>query len=503
MKKIIIKTFIGLGLTLLFTACKKQLELFPYGSIELSQSFKTMNDAKAWDNNLYSQLRGRINGVFLAPQEVQGDQLNASLSYGNRNGNPHRWGTSFLADDYAIRDTWSGYYFMMKNVNAAIAGYPLITPATPAEQKLMDTYKADAHLMRAYLYSELIIRFAKPYEPATAATDPGVPLVLTYDLTAKPARATVQAVYDQIIADINTAKPLLATATGSQGAKRFTIHSLKALEARVKLNMQDWAGAKLVADEVIATGTYPLHNTQAGINAMWATDDMQEVIQQVVVTKPNELAANVNDFFLGYRAGDNRFVPDFIPSQWVIDKFAANDIRKGAYFAQKTCRFLDNTDYSLWLVNKYPGNPGLFTGATTNYQHALKLFRVGELYLISAEAGARAGGALEADALIKLNALRTARGLTALVGVTGPALFNEVKEERFRELAFEGFRLWDLKRWHEGFTRSAPQNMGVIQVGPNFNTLTIEADNPKFVWAIPANDMTTNPNLAGAQNPGW
>ncbi|RZL17779.1 MAG: RagB/SusD family nutrient uptake outer membrane protein, partial [Pedobacter sp.] len=470
MKKIINTVFIAASMSVLFTACKKELELFPPGSIELSQSFKTMNDAKAWDNNLYSQLRGRINGVFLAPQEVQADQLNASLSYGNRNGNPHRWGSSFLADDYALRDTWSGYYFMMKNVNAAIAGYPLITPATPAEQKLMDMYKADAHLMRAWLYSELIIRFAKPYEPATAATDPGVPLVLTYNPTDKPARSTVQATYDQILADINIAKPLLATAVGSQGAKRFTIHSVKALEARVKLYMKDWVAAKTLADEVISSGTYPLHNTQAGINSMWATDNMQEVIQQVFVAKPNELAPNVNDFFLGYRAGDNRFVPDFIPSQWVIDKFGATDIRKGAYFAQKTCRFLDNTDYTLWLVNKYPGNPALFTAATTNYQHALKLFRVGELYMISAEAGARAGGASEADALVKLNALRAARGLTPLVGISGATLLNEVKEERFRELAFEGFRLWDLKRWHEGFTRTAPQNISVIQVGPNFNT---------------------------------
>ena len=503
MKKAINKIFIAAGISLVFSACKKELELYPPGSIELSQSFKTMNDAKAWDNNLYSQLRGRINGVYLAPQEVQADQLNASSTYGNRNGNPHRWGSSFLADDYAIRDTWSGYYFMMKNVNAAIAGYPLITPATPAEQKLMDTYKADAHLMRAYLYSELIIRFAKPYEPATAATDPGVPLVLTYNPTDKPGRATVKEVYDQILSDIDIAKPLLATATGSQGAKRFTIHSVKALEARVKLHMKDWPGAKAAADEVIASGTYPLHNTQAGLNGMWATDNMQEVIQQVFVSKPNELAANINDLFLGYRAADNRFVPDFIPSQWVIDKYAANDLRKGAYFAQKLCRFLDNTDHTLWLVNKYPGNPALFTAANTNYQHALKLFRVAELYLISAEAGARAGGALEADALVKLNALRVARGLTALVGVTGTALFDEVKEERFRELAFDGTRLWDLKRWHEGFTRRDPQSINVIQVGPNFNTLSIQPDNPKFVWAIPANDMTTNPQLAGNQNPGW
>ena len=43
----------------------------------------------------------------------------------------------------------------------------------------------------------------------------------------------------------------------------------------------------------------------------------------------------------------------------------------------------------------------------------------------------------------------------------------------------------------------------MINVGANYNTLSIAADDNKFTWAIPTNDMTTNPNLAGAQNPGW
>jgi len=40
-------------------------------------------------------------------------------------------------------------------------------------------------------------------------------------------------------------------------------------------------------------------------------------------------------------------------------------------------------------------------------------------------------------------------------------------------------------------------------VGANYQTLTIAPNDPKFVWAIPTNDMTTNPGLAGQQNTGW
>jgi hypothetical protein len=182
----------------------------------------------------------------------------------------------------------------------------------------------------------------------------------------------------------------------------------------------------------------------------------------------------------------------------VIDKYAATDIRKATYFASKPVDFTTGSG-TMTLVNKYPGNPALFTTQNTNYEHAPKFLRIAEMYLISAEAGAR--GTADADALVKLNALRTARGLTPLVGLADNALFAEVKEERFRELAFEGFRLLDLKRWHEGFTRMAPQNTNFLSTGAGYTTLSVAADHPKYVWGLPSNDVTINPNLQ--QNPGW
>jgi hypothetical protein len=109
-RRIYYNLIVSTGLALSLVGCSKKLDLFPYDRIELSQSFKNMNDAKAYDNNLYGGLRGLQYGLYTISQDVQADQLNASLDYGNRNGNLHRWGSSFLADDYTIRDTWRGYY---------------------------------------------------------------------------------------------------------------------------------------------------------------------------------------------------------------------------------------------------------------------------------------------------------------------------------------------------------------------------------------------------------
>lgn len=489
----------GLGLLVSLGACKKELDQFPADAIETGQSFVAVKDAKAWDNGLYASLRSNLYGTYMYSQDVQADQLNATADYGNRNGNPHRWGQSFLADDGAITTAWSSYYSAINNANIAIKGYDNIVTTTTAEKAELDRYRGDAYLMRAYYYHELMKRFAKPYSPATAATDLGVPLVLVYDLNAKPARATVKAVYDQIILDLVQAKTLLAAVPGAQGSTRFTVHAVSALEARVKLHMQDFIGAITAAESVITPNVYPLITTAVELNSMWKNDFGKEVIFQSAVSAPNELP-NTNNIYLGLVAATGKFTPDFVPSQWVIDAYDATDLRKNVYFEQKTLTIQGATYNNIWLVNKYPGNPALFTGATTNYAHAPRLFRVAEMYLISAEAGARAGAATEPAALGRLNNLRTARGLLPIVAA-GPALFQAVKDERFRELAFEGFRLWDLKRWNEGFMRRLPQNSSLIITGANFDQLNIAASDPKFVWGLPTRDLTTNPSLV--QNTGW
>ncbi len=487
----------------LFSSCKKNLDQFPQDNIELSQSFKTMADAKAWDVGLYNRLRSVQYGTYMISQDVQADQLNASLDYGNRNGNPHRWGSSFNSDDGLLSGVWASYYTILANINLAIEKLAAIPTPTATDVSEMNKYKGDALLARAYLYFELAQRFAKPYEPATAASTAGVPLMLTYNVNATPSRATLKAVYDQIIADINAARTLIVNA-GLLGATKFNVHSVLALEARVKLNMQDWTGAFAAADAVINSGLYPLANTAATIGAMWKTDANTESVLNAFVSKPNELPS-VNSIYLGLVAATGKFTPDFIPSQWVVDSFSATDLRKSVYFEQKLIT-IQGVDYpNVWLVNKYPGNPALFTGATTNYAHAPKIFRIAEMYLIAAEAGARGAGAIEAPGLNRLNQLKTARGIPTVGPITGAPFFKAVRDERFRELAFEGSRLWDLKRWHLGFTRTAPQSTTYIQVNPaaSFYQLSIPVDDNKFTWGIPSRDLTTNPSLANAQNPGW
>lgn len=486
---------LGFIATSLFSSC--DLDLYPSNVIETSQSFLSVSDAKNWTSRIHADLRSRSYGHYIMSTDVQADQLNATADYGNNYGDVHRW-TNLISSNYQVIDQWSGYYSALNNVNLAIEGFQGITPKNDAETKSLKEYTGAAHLARAYYYYQLNVRFGKAYNPTTAATDLSVPLVLKPDLNGLPARNTIKQVYDQILADLAIAKTNLAEKVGVANSSELNLDVALALEARTKLAMQDWAGAKAAAETLINGGKYKLYTTAEGVKSMWHDDKGNEVIFAPFVSL-SELP-NTNTIYIGLNAGTKKYVPFFLPSQWVVDAYSTSDFRKAAYFLETDKIFQGGKDYVGTIVNKYPGNPALRNaGAATNYAHSPKIFRIAEMYLIASEASYRANNA--PAALTHLNTLRTSRGLTSLSGLTGEPLFTEIKAERFRELAFEGFRLDDLKRWNEPVIRKSPQNVLMLQVGPEFTTLNIPANNDKITWGIPERDVIANPNIV--QNPGW
>ncbi len=497
MKKFNIYITLCLSVLLGITSCKKIDTVRPYDAIQVKDAFKTVSDAAQWDIGVYSTFRNNY-GEEQNGTDIQSDQLNATLDFGNRNGSEHRWGTFFLSDDYLIRDVWSGYYAAIANINVAIDGFKTIKPANANETAELNQYTGDLYLARAYYYHRLILRWAKPYEPASAANDPGVPLIITYNLFQNPPRATVKQVYDQILSDITTAEGLLANVEGSQGAQTFTIDAATALEARVKLHTQDWAGAYNAANKLITSGTYPLIKDLAAFQDYWANDGTVESIFQIYYS-PSQLPTNYYDNYLSFNTSTGNYDPDFVPLKSVLDLYVNSDIRKATYFTTQTAT-IQGVDYTLDLVNKYPGNPAFFSGTISNYYNEPKVFRIAEFYLIAAEAAANNSD--PEHALLALNTLRKNRGISD-VNASGTSLRDSIRTERFRELSFEGFRLDDLKRWHLGFNRTGKaQNVDALQGGIGFYTLNISPDDNKFVWGLPSNDITVNPNLK-PQNPGW
>ena len=485
MKKILIGTFCSA--LVLLSSC--DLDKFPSANISQETAWQTIADARNFRYGIYSYSQVVSGGLYTYAADYQSDLFNMTVSSGNRGGDLHRW--DFSNSQYDIEDIYQYNYTLINNCNNVINNIDNITVADEEELAEANTIKGEAYLMRSMAYHTLAVRFAKDYEPESAATDLGLPLVEVSDPNGKPSRSTLEATYQLIKNDIAQARQYLTT-PGEANSEFLTVDVIDAFESRVDLYMHNYTEAESLAQSLISK--YPLVNTAEGLESMWLNDEASEVLFRVRMTVDDR----TNDFlyYLNWSTANGHWAPDFIPSQWVVDLYEDGDIRKHTSFLQDDVQCNDIQAADIYLLNKYPGNPALDLSTEFEYYNMWKPFRVAESYLIVAEAAYR--GNDEATALDALNQLRDSRNASAL-NVSGDALFQAIKEEWIREFVGEGQRLNDLKRWHDGFTRHDPQNMDILAVGMGMETLSVDANNMRFVWEIPANDLNANSNLV----PNW
>lgn len=115
------------------------------------------------------------------------------------------------------------------------------------------------------------------------------------------------------------------------------------------------------------------------------------------------------------------------------------------------------------------------------------------MYLIRAECDIRAGNSGLAD----INTVRQRSGATPLTS----AGLSDVLLERQLELAFEGFRLYDLKRNNLNVREFQPAVPPTSGSAGSPAVPAINANDPIEVLPIPYQEINNNANLT--QNPGY
>lgn len=147
------------------------------------------------------------------------------------------------------------------------------------------------------------------------------------------------------------------------------------------------------------------------------------------------------------------------------------------------------------------GNLDGYWGEYTRTPYEFPLIRLGDVLLMLAEAY-NESGAID-KAVIELNKVRERVGMPGLD--SGPAwlavngkedMAERIRRERAFELAGEGQRYWDLKRW--GLLEQSVKNATDI-FGDLMYTRTYQERHQ--LWPIPLVEMERNLNLT--QNPGW
>lgn len=282
-----------------------------------------------------------------------------------------------------------------------------------------------------------------------------------------------------------------------------------ALLSRLYLNAEVYTGTKRYADvitytqKVINSG-YSLKSDYAGL---FLADNHVNNPENIfsIVYDGQRTQTNGGTTFLVHAAvgGTMKPMEDFgINTGWggirttkaFVQKFEAAD-KRGRFFTDgQTLEINDlgnwNDGYAFIKYKnlKSDGTPG----SHDNWVETdLPVYRLGDIYLMYAEAVVRGGGGSMATAVGYVNALRKRAGASEI------SVLNEnfILDERSRELSWELTRRTDLIRFGK-FTTSAylwPWK-GNVKEG-------VAVGEYRNLFPIPNNDMVVNPNLK--QNPGY
>ena len=348
----------------------------------------------------------------------------------------------------------------------------------------LDNIMAECLFVRAYCYFDLVRWYSVDYDPATASTALGVPIVSedpSVSVVEKPKRKTLAEVYAAIVQDLNDALGLMSETYIHAGVTdtkaTCTYHVIEALLARVYLYMHDYENAELMATNVITSGDYTLA-TQSNYASIWSEavwSNNGEIIFGVYSSLSEGSVSNSNGMVTSPdEYGDVRVSND------LLDILSQNDVRR--------TMLQTSSSYSgYYWPAKYMGKGD---GTSVAYSN-IPLIRTSEMYLIRAEARYR----LNKDgALSDLNAVATNRGATAYDAVTEDAIFNENR----KEFAFEGHIYHDYKRFDRRLVRtdviSGTSNQNVERNGDGGNG---------YLWLMPiaTSELEVNENLE--QNPGY
>jgi hypothetical protein len=374
-------------------------------------------------------------------------------------------------------DYWSQAYTNagIYTCNASIEGLTSSGSLTPSvKQQLL----GESYFMRAFFYFYLVNLYGE------------VPLVTStnYKTNELLPRATTDQVYAQIISDLKAAQGLLSpnyingTLTPYESNPqrvRPTKWAADALLARTYLYTKDYPDAVLQTDSVINNTLLYSLDTLNGVFLMNST----EAIWQL---QPTNLQHNTEDgwLFILTATGPNAASWPVYLSSDLLNTFEPGDGRRANWVNS----VIVNAD-TFYFPYKYKS--ATEGAALTEYQ---MVFRLGEQYLIRAEAEANGASGGTTAAIVDLNIIRSRAGLPNYSGATdAPSVSNAILHERQVELFTElGQRWMDLKR-----TGSVDAVMTLAC--PRKNNATWNSY--QQLYPVLPSDILADPNLT--QNPGY
>ncbi|RYF91935.1 MAG: RagB/SusD family nutrient uptake outer membrane protein [Chitinophagaceae bacterium] len=447
MKKLII---FFMALAFLGAGCSEKLDINPTQSVDEDLVFTTDANIKAALNGAYDVASGSslLGGDLQMYSELlgAGDEI---TWVGTFNQPDEIFSKSILVNNSYVTSTWSQGYRVINICNNILANLATVNAAD------RDRVKGEALFLRGTMYFELVKLFAKPYSAGNATSNPGMQLITTPTLngavtsTNLVARSSVKATYDQILADLTTAKPLMRDDYGVYAGR----YAAAAVLSRVYLQMEDFPNARDEANFVIENSGANLEGSysEAFNNTAPSSEDIW-VLPVTAQDGDNDMHLFWSTADYGARDGDIEINQDH------LDLYSPADDRLALFF--------DDGGY-------------IYSGKWLLQYKYIPLVRLAEMYLTRAETNFRLGTAIGDTPANDMLAIRNRAGL----GATPVTLANILLERRL-ELAHEGQRIHDIKRLRQSVDGFA-------------------YDANKLVFPIPIREINAVGPSILIQNPGY
>ena len=233
-------------LLLSLVSCKDFLDIKPKGKTipKTAQEFSELLQTTLYDiDEGEAYVVGSIGSVF--NYELYAENLEASLTTFSQTGTlPY-----YVGDDIngSIDDIYRNTYETIRDCNIVL-GY-----MEDRSSRLALDVLATAHLLRGICYYNLLRTHCEAPDPAQLTTQLGLPLVLEFDMEARPTRSsmalTIRAIEDDF-------KKAMQYGISDQEVFLFSVDIAKAYLARLYYWVGDYEAAIPLAEEILQK--YPL-----------------------------------------------------------------------------------------------------------------------------------------------------------------------------------------------------------------------------------------------------
>lgn len=472
MKKIFIYLSVAAGFLSMESCRNEYLETKPTSSISALSITETADNMMLSINGMHRSMYSRQNdnqgqpghGGAMMVLDAMGDDVIFPSTGSSWFLSSVRWQDHRSDVGTTPLFIWRFYYKLIRNANVIINDGDKATGNANTKRNAI----GQAYAFRAFSHFQIVQAYAKRYDKNSPNPD-GIPLRLI--ASDDPlARSSVEEVYAQINSDLDKALELLS-GINRLHKSHFNENVVRGLKARVALTMENYTLAAEEAKKarqgfaLMSNATY-----KAGFNSI----NNSEWIWG------NEIISDQTNYFGNFGAYMSRNFSSLVirntpraVNKLLYDKFPATDVRTQVFdpTGQHTALNLPTNPQFL----KYPYTSQKFLAVSTGDSRVdVPLMRSAEMYLIEAEALAKAGKEAESKAVFtEFSKNRNPNYVTTTA--TGNDYINEILDSRRLELWGEGFRFFDLKRLNQPLNRT----------GINYPTTVVNG-----MWTVPAGDVT-------------